>query len=833
MPRSRAIAAAVATLWLAAVCSGAVRAARAEEFYRKPPRAVLDVLNAPTLPTVWLDPTKRTFLLGETLAYPPVADLAVPMLRLAGLRIDPATNGQHRASYWTGLTLRAVADGREHVIALPSGSRVGPPQWTADGTRFAFTNTTRDGIELWIGDVAAAAAHKVDGIRVNGLLGSGMAWMSDQRTLLVRTVPPGRGAPPPQPAVPSGPNIQEAAGKSGIGSTYEVRDVLKNPHDEALFDYYLTCAFVRVDAASGGTTALGGPDLYASMVPSPDGQYLLVERMHRPYSYLHPYSRFAKEIEIWDRSGAMVERLASLPLADQVPIRGVPTGPRATRWRPNSPATLVWAEALDGGNPATKVPHRDRLMTWSAPFESQPAEIGKLEHRFAGLVFAASGGRALCDEHEWERRWTRTYAIDVDAPDLARRLIWDHSDNERYADPGSPVLRVLPTGAWVVHQEGDWIYLAGAGASSDGDRPFLDRFNLTTFETERLFRSDRTSYESFIGWLDAPAGRFMTRRESPEDPPNYFVRSLGDRRSGRTVAGEAARASTARQITRFRDPTPQLRAVHKEIVTYERKDGVSLSFTLYLPPGYKKGTRLPTALWAYPLEYSDAGTAGQIAGSDRRFTLFGGASPLFLVLGGYAVLYNTAMPVVGHPDSVYDTFVDQITANASAAIDKAVALGVTDPERVGVTGHSHGALMTANLLAHTDLFRAGFARSGAYNHTLRPFGFQTERRTLYEARDVYVHLSPLMHADKINEPLLLMHGEIDANPGTLPMQSEMLYRAVAGTGGTARLVMLPHESHGYEARESIEHALYEQQAWFDRWVKAAAPRTATAAGGSN
>jgi dipeptidyl aminopeptidase/acylaminoacyl peptidase len=454
-----------------------------------------------------------------------------------------------------------------------------------------------------------------------------------------------------------------------------------------------------------------------------------------------------------------------------------------------------------------------------------------MEHRLSSLVWGAAGGLALYEENDWERRWTRTYAIDVDTPGLARRLIWDRSENERYKQPGSPVLRVLPTGGWVMQQEGDWIYLSGVGASPEGDRPFLDRFDLTTLASERLFRCDRTVYESFVAWLDAPAGRFMTRREGPDEPPNYCLRTLGGTRPGRSEPGAAVRTSSVRPLTRFRDPTPQLRAIRKEIVTYARQDGVPLSFTLYLPPGYRKGTRLPTVLWAYPLEYSDPGTAGQVSGSDRRFTMFGGASPLFLLLAGYAVLYNTAMPVIGHPDSVYDTFVDQITANAKAAIDKAVALGVTDPERVGVAGHSHGGLMTANLLAHSDLFRAGIARSGAYNHTLRPFGFQTERRTLYEARDVYIHLSPLMHADKIDEPLLLMHGEIDANPGTIPMQSEMLYRAVVGTGGTARLVMLPYESHGYEARESVEHALYEQQVWFDRYVKNAAPKTAAAAGG--
>jgi dipeptidyl aminopeptidase/acylaminoacyl peptidase len=471
-----------------------------------------------------------------------------------------------------------------------------------------------------------------------------------------------------------------------------------------------------------------------------------------------------------------------------------------------------------------KVPHRDRLLMQSAPFDAKPREVMRLDERFSGIAWSDSSGFAIVDEYERERRWTRTFAIDVDAPATPPRILWDLSDNDRYRDPGSPLYRVLPNGSPVMHREGSWLYLSGAGASPEGDRPFLDRYDLSTGRTERLFRSGRQGYEAFVAWIDPAEGTFLTRRESPRDPPNFEIRALGARRRGRVEPGEAEFASTSRALTRFPDPTPRLRGITKRIVKYKRADGVPLTFTLYLPPGYRDGTRLPTVFWAYPLEYSDAETAGQVAGSDRRFLTIGGASHLFFLLDGYAVLDNVSMPVIGHPDSVYNTFVDQIAANAKAAIDKAVALGVTDRERVGVAGHSHGALMTANLLAHTDLFRAGIARSGAYNHTLRPFGFQSERRTLWEAPEVYVGLSPLMHANKIREPLLLIHGELDVNPGTVPLQSDLLYRAIVGTGGTARLVLLPLESHGYEARESVEHTLWEMTTWFDRYVKGAAPR---------
>lgn len=791
----------------------------AQEPYLKPPREVLDVLSAPAPPTVWLSPTRDAFLLGETVRYPPLGDLAQPMLRLAGVRINPNINGEHRAPYWLGLSLQEIHGGSEVPIVLPSGARVGVPQWSADGKRFAFTNTTPTGIELWVGDAATAKAQKVEGVLVNATLDLGMQWMPDQRTLLVKLVSPERGPAPATPAAPEGPIVQEGSGKSGIGSTYENRDVLKNAYDEKLFDYYASSVPALVDVASGEVRPIGESNVYGALLPAPGGSHILVERIHRPYSYLHPYWRFAKEVEIWNASGDLVHTVASLPLADQVPIHGVTTGPRRYVWRPTDPATLAWVEALDGGDPQRKVSHRDRVMVSAAPFRDPPAELTKIKHRFENLLWGEEGGLAFLSEYDRERKWKRTFAINADLPAAPPRLLWDLSADDRYNDPGSPVMRILATGSWVIDQDGKSIYLSGAGAAPEGERPFLDRFDLSKLEAERLFRCDRESYEWFVAWIDSGARRFITRRESRREPQNYFLRTLSTKRRARVQAGEALLSSTLRPLTRFPDPTPELRGIKKQIVTYKRADGVPLSFTLYLPPGYKEGTRLPTVFWAYPLEHVDPSTAGQVAGSEQRFTTIIGASHLFFLLAGYAVVDNPAMPVIGHPDSAYDSFVEQIVADAKAAIDKAVELGVADPVRIGVGGHSHGGLMTANLLAHSDFFRAGIARSGAYNHTMRPFGFQSERRTLWEAPEVYIKLSPLMHATEINEPLLLIHGDADANPGTIPMQSERLYQAVRGTGGTVRLVMLPLESHGYAARESVEHTLYEMLNWFDRHVK--------------
>jgi dipeptidyl aminopeptidase/acylaminoacyl peptidase len=795
-----------------------------QQGYQKPPKEILDVLNAPLPPSLFLSPTREMMVLAQPIIYPAISDLAEPMLRLAGVRINPRTNAERSyIYYWISLTLKRISDGTETPISLPAEvKRLDQPQWNTDGTMFAFTNEASNGVELWIVDVGTLKARQVPGVRVNPILGSSVSWMPDQRTLLVKTVPAGRGAPPEPPVIPPGPKIQESSDVTTASSTYEARDVLKNPYDADLFDYYTSSQLAFVNALSLDVTPIGKADIFGQVEPAPGGNYLLVERIHRPYSYLCAYYRFPKEVEVWKTNGELAEKVASLPLADQVPIRGVPTGPRYYTWRPTQPATLVWIEALDGGNPLTKVPYRDRIVL--KPVGTAVTELSRTEQRFNDLQWIEKGGLVLLSDYDPDRHWTRTYVLNADDPSVAPRLLWDMSSDEKYKNPGYPVYHALPTGAWAVLQQNEWIYLNGNGSSAEGDRPFLDRLNLRTLKSERLFRSDRSSYEFFVSWLNPATGKFITRHETPNDPPNFYIRTLAKKQVKDVQEGEPSWSSVAQALTQFPNPTPQLSGITKRLVTYKRADGVPLSFMLYLPAGYKQGTRLPTVVWAYPLDYTEQGVAGQLEGSSRLFTTIRGTSELIFLLQGYAVLDDATMPVIGPVETAYDSFPEQIVANARAAIDKAVELGVTDPERVGVGGHSHGALMTANLLVYSDLFRAGIARSGAYNHTLRPFGFQNERRTYWQARDTYIKLSPVLQADKINEPLLLIHGELDQNPGTVPMQSEKLYEALRGIGKTVRLCMLPYESHGYAAKESTEHVVYEMLSWFDRYVKNAPPR---------
>ena len=774
----------------------------AELTYQKPPQEILDVLNAPPPPAISVNPSRDYAILMQPLRYPPIAEVAQPMLRLAGLRIDIRTNGPHLPFSSTAYTIKRLADASDIRVAAPPDAKLGAPVWSPDGKQFAFTNTTANAIELWIGTTATGRTRRGAGVLLNAVMGSPIVWLADSRTLILRAIPEGRGEPPADAAAPTGPHVQESSGRAGPVVTYE--DMLSTPRDEDLFDYYATAQLVYLDTSTGKIELAGKPDIFETAEPSPDGRHLLVSRVHRPYSYLHPVSLFPQMVEVCDRAGERLYQLADLPLADRIPVQGVRTGPRAYQWRPDEPASLVWVEAMDGGNPKEKVPHRDRILTLAAPFQSQPREVFETVERFTGLEALATGGKALVTDYDRNKRWARTIEIGWNTPNQEGRVIFSRNVQDRYHDPGRPVMSRLPNGRQAILQHGDDIYLTAEGASPSGDHPFLDRYNLVTQKSERLFQSGKGSYETVVAVLDDNGARLLTRREGPAEFPNYYIRT-----------GESLTP-----LTKTADPTPQVRGIRKQIVSYQREDGVSLSFTLYLPPNNKDGTRLPTLLWAYPLEYNDADTAGQVSGSTDRFTQFTGAGlHLLFLLHGYAVLDNAAMPVIGDPETVNNTYVQQIVMDAKAAIDKAVEMGVTDRDRVGVGGHSYGAFMTANLLAHSDLFHAGVAESGAYNRTLTPFGFQTERRALWEAQDIYLRMSPFMLADKIKTPILLIHGEADNNTGTFPIQSERMYQAIRGNGGTVRLVMLPLESHGYGGRESIEHVLWEELNWFDKYLK--------------
>ena len=775
----------------------------AQDTYQKPPKAILDVMNAPAPPVAFPSPNGSELLLAEPVRYPSIAELARPMYRLAGVRIDPADNGQHNPPRFRNLVLLSVADGRSMPIAFAAGEGFGRPDWAPDSKHFYLSVERDRTVELWVGTAALATIQRIPGVALNSTLGEPCRWMPGGAALLCRTVVANRGRPPAESRVPIGPIIQESFGEASPVPTWE--DLLSSKHDEGLFDFYATSQLSLIDVSTGKAVPVGKPGVYDLDDPSPNGRLILVARIHRPYSYIVPFGRFPHDVEVWNRSGHSVYKLADLPLAETVPIGGVPTGPRDYQWQPTAPATLVWVEALDGGDPRANVANRDRILELPAPFLAQPSELARTEYRFAGFTWGERGDIAILREFDRHRLWERSWFINPQRPSEEPRLVWDMSQQDRYHAPGQPVMKLLPNGHEAMVENGNDIFLRGPGASPEGDRPFLDHFDIATLKAERLFHCDEKSYEEIVALISPDGSKFVTRHETPNDPPNYFLHSVGE--------------NSPRALTHYTDPTPQLRVIHKELVTYTRADGVALSMTVYLPPDYKQGERRPAVIWAYPREYTDARVAGQVSGSPNRFTEFTGLSPFWFLLDGYVLLDGPTMPVIGPPRTANDTYVEQIVSSAKAAIDKATEMGIIDPNRVGVGGHSYGAFMTANLLAHSDLFKAGIARSGAYNRTLTPFGFQNERRTFWQAEDVYLRMSPFMFADKLKTPILLIHGMADNNSGTFPIQSERMFAALKGNGGNVRYVQLPDEAHGYAARESIEHVIWEMLRWFDKYVK--------------
>jgi dipeptidyl aminopeptidase/acylaminoacyl peptidase len=798
------------------VCFVQTSTTLAQSVYQKPSRALVDIVDAPTTPTVSIDPHNRWLLLLGVPTLPPLAELAQKELRIAGSRISPQTRGPSRTRYWTGMTLKLLQGGEpRRVTGLPLPTRIGNVVWSPDGRLVSFTCTREVGgeltrIEPWVLQVESATAKRVADVSLNLTARTPPHWLPDSTGLVAAIVAEVSGQEPTRKSLPDGPTIQESLGRAAPARTYQ--DLLRDADDEALFDFYFTSQLARIDL--GGTvTRIGDPQIHWRTSPSPSGQYLLVQTIHRPFSYRVPASRFPRKIEVWDIAGNVVHKLADLPLQEEVPMAfgSVPTGPRAVTWRADVDATLAWVEALDGGDARKEAELRDRVFQLAAPFKAEPTVLTSLSTRYSGITWGTDQ-LALITERWWKNRLTRTWCVSPGEPSNQPRLLVERSYQDRYSDPGRPETRTNAAGRSVLFLDrNDSLFLIGNGASPAGDRPFLDRRPIDSPSAARLFQSKAPFYERPIRLLDldnsGEAYRLITVRESVDRPPNYFLRDL--------------KTGEMEPLTDFKHPTPQLAGFSKEMIKYKRNDSVELSATLYLPPGYETSQGpLPLLMWAYPREFKSKSDAGQISGSPYEFDRINHWSPMIFLALGYAVLDGPTMPIIGEGDEEpNDTYVQQLVASAQAAADEVVRRGVTKPGMIAIGGHSYGAFMTANLLAHSDIFAAGIARSGAYNRTLTPFGFQAEERSVWEAPEIYFAMSPFMHADKVNEPILLIHGQLDNNSGTFPMQSERFFAALKGHGATARLCMLPYESHGYRSRESLLHMLWEQEQWLEEYVR--------------
>ncbi len=775
--------------------------------YQLPPEAIVSLVDAPQTPSVQLSPDNQTMLLLYRPGLPSIADLSQPEMRLAGIRFDPSTNGPSRVQGVNRISAQKI-DGTSlgDLKGLPEDPRLGGVSWSHDSKRFAFTNTTESTIELWVADVEPMTARKIDE-GLNGIFRRTMTWLPDGSIIYLRTLRD-RGTAPAASMVPAGPSIQESEGIQGESPTFQ--DLLTSVDDETIFEFFATSELVRWDGQM--TSAIGSRGMISDMSPSPDGKWLLVTLTEKPFSYVVPYYYFPSRTEIWDLSGKTIRTMLVKPLQENLP-RGydvVNPGPRNYSWRSDKPASLTWVEALDEGKyHAAEMQYHDRVFLLDAPFAGDPLPFIATGKRFQGIIWG-NDNLAILMEGLSKSRVRTTSAFSPANPQATLKKISELNSDDRYNNPGFPITVSNEWGRSVLltADKGRSLYLSGQGASPGGDRPFVDKYDLRTGKATRLWRSEAPYYETVNEFIDPARGLLLTVRQSVTEVPNYFIRDL--------------KKGTLKQVTKFENPYPQLSGVHKELVTYKRKDGVDLSFTLYLPAGYDK-TRdgsLPTILWAYPREFNDPSMAGQVSGSPYTFTRISPSSVLVYVTQGYAVLNDASFPIVGvGGQEPNDTFVEQLVADAEAAINKAVEMGVTDPKRVAASGHSYGAFMTAHLLSHSRLFAAGIARSGAYNRSLTPFGFQNENRSFWEAPELYLELSPFTHATRVKDPMLLIHGMADNNQGTFPIQSERYYAALKGAGAITRLVLLPHEAHGYSARESLLHMHWEYLRWMDKYVK--------------
>ncbi|HDS03171.1 MAG TPA: S9 family peptidase [Firmicutes bacterium] len=767
------------------------------EGYLQPPEDIIRVFDAYPADYMIFETGKDIALEYRIRPYPALKDVIEETLPLAGVRISPVLNGRRDLNPIVRYSIYRYGDHTSVTPAFPKGGTVRKLSLHPDGTFLAVLVQTDEDVEVMLTDTKSGKTYPLKGIKVNTVFGDDAVQWSGGGKLLIRAIPRKRPALPTPSPIPDSPVIQEAKGERSVVRTYQ--NLLKNPFDEKQFDYYFTSELVLADPVTKCIKKTGINGIIDDAALSPDGKYLFYSEIVSPYSYKVPWYYFPRHFKVFEMASGKTRLLHKRPLQENIPMGGTYEGPRSYHWKPTSPHTLVWVEALDGGDPEREAAFRDQVLMAESPMKEAPILLTQIRERFSGITWGEEDPEYVVYEFNRKKLWFS--AAYVHRERQIEKVIIDQSIRDIYNSLGDLVTVRRGGGNVFVKNEGALFFINTKGATPEGNRPFVARYDLESGEKEYLYRSREGYHETPLALLGKDFDTIVIASETSDKPRNYYL--------FHTDSG------TMEPLSDYPDPYEGLISLKKEPVRYERKDGIDLSGTLYLPPGYQGDKPLPLFIWAYPEEYRDSSTAGQADYSPHRFTRIWGDSPLYLAMAGYAVLYDASIPIVGDAKTVNDTFIEQTVDSVRAAVDYLAERGIADPERVAIGGHSYGAFMTANVLAHSDICRAGIARSGAYNRTLTPFGFQSEERTLWEAADFYFRVSPFMYAHQIQEPLLLIHGELDPNSGTFPLQSERMFDAVKGNGGVARFVLLPGEGHGYSARESKLHVLAEMILWLN------------------
>ncbi len=778
--------------------------------YQKPPKEILELVDVRLPPRVLIDENRSYIVYLYRDSYKSISELSDPEIKLAGLRLNPNSNSRSRTNYYNNIMIskiNQIGKGAKQVKGLPELPKLANIRWSPDQKKVAMTNTTKDGLELWYVDLESLRAEKLTGPKLNASLGDVITWHQDSKNIIAKF----KLKNPPEildneNMVPTGPIISSNDGKKAQNRTYQ--DLLKNEVDEKNFETLASSVLYKI-SLKGRKKLLAKENLYYEIDFSPDGKFILISIIQKPFSYLVPYYRFPTKYVIYSSKGKELTVLHEVPLIEDLPkgFMAVRTGPRNFSWRSDMPSSLIFVEALDDGNPEMDIKYRDEVFEVTYPFKQNKSSLLKTINRFYSIDWC-NDTLAVGYDYWWNTRNTKAYMFNPSNKNKEPEIIIDRNYQDRYNDPGSFVKTRNSYGKSLLAINEQNLYLMGDGLRDDGQFPFIDQMNLKSLKKVRLYESTyKDKMEDLIDF-DVDAKMILTRIESATEYPNYFFRDL--------------KANDIKRITSFDNPFSSIMEVSKEVIEYKRSDGIDLSATLYLPKGYdiNKKQRLPMIMWAYPREFKDSNSASQVTQNKNEFTFPFWGSPIYWLTRGYIVLDDVSFPIIGEGDyQPNDNFRKQLVDNATAAINKVHDLGYIDKEKVAIGGHSYGAFMVANLLSHSNLFAAGIARSGAYNRTLTPFGFQSEERNYWEAPDIYNSMSPFMHAEKVKTPLLLIHGEEDNNSGTYPLQSERYFNALKGLGATTRLVMLPKESHSYRAKESIMHMLWEQDRWLEKHVK--------------
>jgi dipeptidyl aminopeptidase/acylaminoacyl peptidase len=777
--------------------------------YQKPSKEILDLADYQRAPSVSMDTKKVYMLLSYRNTYKTLDELSQEELRLGGLRINPVTNISSSVTYINNLKVRKIAEKNEvQVSGLPENPKISNISWSPDEKKIAFTNTVANGVALWVLDIASAKATKLSESRLNANLGNPFLWLTDNKTLVVKMLPENRAKLiDSKKDLPTGPTVSNSDGSKSQNRTYP--DLLKNKIDETNFENIATSELYKV-TLDGNTALFKSADMYAGQSLSPDGNCIMLSTIQKPFSYIVPIDRFPSKTVVYNIDGTQMRTIHKAPLNEVMPkgFMAVRKGIRGIGWRNDAPATVYYIQALDEGDPANKADFRDEIFLWAAPFKEDPISLAKTPQRYDGIIWGNDHTAILVDEW-YDTRNTKAYLIDPSNPGAAPKMFWDRNSQDIYSDPGNFETIKNQYGKQVLAIENGNAYLLGDGYTKDGQFPFVDEFSLKTLKSKRLYASaEKDKKEDLMSIEDFKKGTALVMIQSKNDYPNYYFRNIKNKK--------------LTQITDFKNPFESIKNVYKEVIKYKRKDGVELSGTLYLPAGYDrvKKEKLPLLIWAYPTEFKDKNSAGQSNQNPNEFTFPNYGSFVYWATKGYAVLDDASFPIIGEGTTEpNDTFMTQLVDNAAAAIDAVDALGYINRKKVAIGGHSYGAFMTANLLTHSNLFACGIARSGAYNRTLTPFGFQSEQRNYWEVPEIYNTMSPFMNAEKMKTPLLLVHGDADNNPGTFTLQTERYFQALKGLGAPVRMVLLPKEAHGYAAKENILHLLWEQDQFLEKYLK--------------